>query len=112
MIEAKQTGAQAPAAASPERPAVVARAFGALPDQSASLALLRTIADETCTPGPVAPRQPLALYGAGNLGRLARDHLRAVGEDFDLVVDRNAEALAAGGEWTGARLVHPDARRY
>lgn len=108
MIEAKQTGAQTPVAASPDRPAVSARAFDALPDRSASLALLRTIADDTRTPGPVAPRQPLALYGAGNLGRLARDHLRAVGEDFALVVDRNAAALSAGGEWAGSRLVHPD----
>jgi FkbM family methyltransferase len=109
MIEAKQTGAQEPVAASPDRPAVSARAFDALPDRFASLALLRAIADDTCTPGPVAPRQPLALYGAGNLGRLARDHLRAVGEDFALVVDRNAAALSAGGEWAGSRLVHPDA---
>lgn len=109
MIEAKQTGAQEPVAASPERPAVIARAFDALPDRSASLALLRAIADETCMAGPIAPRQPLALYGAGNLGRLARDHLRAVGEDFALVVDRNADMLTAGDEWTGTRLVHPDA---
>lgn len=109
MIEAKETRAQEPVAASPDRPAVIARAFDALPDRPSSLALLRAIADDTCTPGPVAPRQPLALYGAGNLGRLARDHLRAVGEDFALVVDRNAEALAAGGEWAGTRLVHPDA---
>ncbi|SSC70127.1 unnamed protein product [Ciceribacter sp. T2.26MG-112.2] len=109
MIEAKQTGAQTPVAASPDRPAVIARAFGSLPDRSASLTLLRDIADDPSAPRPVIPRQPLALYGAGNLGRLARDHLRAVGEDFDLVVDRNAEALAASGEWTGTRLVHPDA---
>lgn len=109
MIEANQTKARKPVAASPDRPAVVARAFGSLPDRSSSLVLLRAIAGDTCMHGPVAPRQPLALYGAGNLGRLARDHLRAVGEDFALVVDRNAEALAAGGEWTGTRLVHPDA---
>lgn len=109
MIEAKQTGAQTPVAASPDRPAVSARVFDALPDRSASLTLLRDIADDPSAPRPVIPRQPLALYGAGNLGRLARDHLRAVGEDFDLVVDRNAAELSAGGEWAGSRLVHPDA---
>ena len=109
MIEAKQTRAQEPVAASPERPAVIARAFDALPDRPSSLLLLRAIVDDPSAPRPVAPCQPLALYGAGNLGRLARDHLRAVGEDFALVVDRNADTLAQGGEWTGTRLVHPDA---
>ncbi|MBW8446593.1 MAG: FkbM family methyltransferase [Arenimonas sp.] len=109
MIEAKQTRAQEPVAASPDRPAVIARAFDAPPDRPSSLSHLRAIADDPSAPGPVAPRQPLALYGAGNLGRLARDHLRAVGEDFALVVDRNAEALAQSGEWAGIRLVHPDA---
>ena len=51
--------------------------------------------------------RPLALYGAGNLGRFARDVLKTAGRDFDLVIDRNARELAASPHWNGVRLLHP-----
>lgn len=51
---------------------------------------------------------PLALYGAGNLGRLARDFLKTVGRDFEMVIDRNARQLAQDADWSGMWPLHPD----
>ena len=70
--------------------------------------LLDEIADAPADYAPVPADRPLALYGAGNLGRLARDFLKAVGQDFILAVDQNARALSALGDWAGVRLLHPD----
>jgi FkbM family methyltransferase len=86
----------------------VARHFDALPPLPRSLALL----DEITRAGPnfpAAPRtMPLALYGAGNLGRMARDFLKMVWLDFDFVVDRNAASLRDNPDWQGMTLYHPD----
>jgi FkbM family methyltransferase len=70
--------------------------------------LLDEIADAPAAYAAVPADRPLALYGAGNLGRLARDFLKAVGQDFVLAIDKNARTLSANGDWTGVRLLHPD----
>jgi FkbM family methyltransferase len=85
-----------------------ARSFADLPGQSQASILLDEIASAPAAGGPVPADRPLALYGAGNLGRLARDFLKAVGQDFVLAIDQNARALSANGGWTGVRLLHPD----
>lgn len=85
-----------------------ARSFAGLPGQSQAPRLLDEIADARATYGPVPADRPLALYGAGNLGRLARDFLRAVGKDFTLVIDKNARALEGHAGWPGARVLDPD----
>jgi len=85
-----------------------ARSFADLPGQDQASTLLDEIANGPAARGPVRADRPLALYGAGNLGRLARDFLRAVGQDFVLAVDRNAAALSANGDWRGVRLLQPD----
>jgi FkbM family methyltransferase len=53
--------------------------------------------------------RPVALYGAGSLGRLARDFLTGVGRDFAMAIDRNADELARDPYWSGVALRHPDA---
>ena len=70
--------------------------------------LLDEIADAPAAYAAVPADRPLALYGAGNLGRLARDFLKAVGQDFVLAIDQNARALSTNGDWAGVRLLHPD----
>jgi FkbM family methyltransferase len=70
--------------------------------------LLDEIADAPAAYAAVPADRPLALYGAGNLGRLARDFLKAVGQDFVLAIDQNARALSANGDWAGVSLLHPD----
>ena len=85
-----------------------ARSFTGLPDPDAAVRLLGKIAGSSCTFSPVPMDRPLALYGAGDLGQLARKFLISLGHDFTMVVDRNAEMLAQEPAWSGVQLVHPD----
>jgi FkbM family methyltransferase len=85
-----------------------ARSFAALPGPGQASQLLADIATAPCPFVPVTADAPLALYGAGNLGRLARDFLKYVGQDFVMAIDRNAHALAAHPDWAGVPLFHPD----
>lgn len=52
--------------------------------------------------------RPLALYGAGTMGRLACDFLDAVGQPASMVIDRNAATLAGNAAWAGFRLLAPE----
>ncbi len=85
-----------------------ARSFAALPNAGAAVRLLGEIAGGSCAFSPVPMDRPLALYGAGNLGRMARQFLTSVGHDFALVIDRNAEELARDPYWSGVQLKQPD----
>jgi FkbM family methyltransferase len=82
--------------------------FDYLPSSGSAASLLAELATAPCAFSPASTDLPLALYGAGNLGSLARDFLKTVGYDFDLVIDRNAAQLAEDPGWSGVRLLHPD----
>jgi FkbM family methyltransferase len=84
------------------------RSFIALPGAAQAQALLAEIATAPCAFAPAAADAPLALYGAGDLGRLAREFLKTVGNDFGFVVDRNARRLAQDPAWAGVTLIPPD----
>lgn len=86
----------------------VARHFDAVPDLARALQLLEEIDADVPTRVPVSLDMPIGLYGAGNLGRMARDFLKAVWYDFDFVVDRNAESLRDDPAWDGKPIYHPD----
>ncbi|HEY5379061.1 MAG TPA: FkbM family methyltransferase [Pseudolabrys sp.] len=86
-----------------------ARHFDVLPGARQAKALLSELADVSCTIGPIAADRPLTLYGAGNLGRLARDYLKSVRHDFAVAIDRDADRLAGDPEWAGVRVLTPDA---
>jgi hypothetical protein len=86
----------------------VARTFQAVPGIAQARQLFDAIADATPDLPPVPWDMPLALYGGGNLGRMARDFLHAVWLDVDFVVDRNADALRENIEWQGITIYHPD----
>jgi len=85
-----------------------ARTFPNLPGLQEALLLLDELATETCFCAPIPADRPLALYGAGNLGRLARNFLNTVRQGFVCVIDRNAHDLSNHPDWSGVRLVHPD----
>jgi len=85
-----------------------ARSFTTPPGTDQALPLLAEIATAPCPFAPATPRQPLALYGAGKLGQLARDFLTSVGLDFVMAIDRNARQLAEEPAWTGVPLLQPD----
>jgi len=71
--------------------------------------LLAQLAEASGPAAAQAEDRPLALYGAGNLGRLARDYLKLVGRDFTLAVDRAAGRVAADPAWAGVRMMLPEA---
>lgn len=85
-----------------------ARSLGDLPGPRSATQLLDEIAGADCRYGPVPPDAPLALYGAGDLGALARDFLTFVGQPATLAVDRDAARLANRPDWAGLQLLRPD----
>ena len=85
-----------------------ARPFADLPDADAAIRLVGEIAGAPCPFAPVAADGPLALYGAGSFGRLARDFLNVVGHDFSFILDRDAHRLAHSAEWSGVDLITLD----
>lgn len=70
--------------------------------------MLDEIAGADCRYGPVPSDAPLALYGAGDLGALARDFLTFVGQPAAIAVDRDAARLANRPDWAGLPLLRPD----
>ena len=84
------------------------RTFARLPDPAEAASMLVELATAPCPFGPAEADRPLALYGAGDLGRLARDFLRVSGQDILMVIDRNARAMAGDLHWAGVTLLHPD----
>jgi len=87
----------------------MARNFDTLPGVQQAEALLDELAEVPRAVCPSAIDRPIALYGAGSLGRLARDYLKLVGCDFVVAIDRAAERLAADPEWAGVQMLAPGA---
>lgn len=88
---------------------VTARRVPGLPDSAAARDLLGEIAATRVSLAPFRTAEPIALYGAGNLGRMASEFLDAVGHPFDVVIDRNAESLHDDPFWSDHRMMTPDA---
>lgn len=85
-----------------------ARHFAVPPSAADALALLDEIAASTPDFPTVPADMPLALYGAGNLGQMAREFLAEVGRDFDFVIDRNADTLREHPLWRDKPIYAPD----
>jgi len=86
----------------------VARSFAGLPDAATAMALLAQLAGGECAFAPVLPDKPIALYGAGELGRLARNCLTVAGVSVAQIIDQNAVKLAGDAGWRGIAMVRPD----
>ncbi len=91
-----------------DAPSHQARTFAKSPDTDAAAFLLGKLANAPCSFAPVPADRLLGLYGAGSLGRLARGFLTAVGRDFVVAIDRNAEDLVHEPHWSDIRLVRPE----
>jgi FkbM family methyltransferase len=85
----------------------LARNFDGLPGPEQAPSLLAEIADAPCLFAPVAADRVLALYGAGNMGQLARDYLKAVQHDLIFAIDRRAARLSQDPQWAGVRMLCP-----
>ncbi len=51
--------------------------------------------------------QEVILYGAGNLGKMAKHFFKYLNMPFLYFVDRNAESLKSHIEWKGIDIIHP-----
>jgi FkbM family methyltransferase len=84
-----------------------ARTINGLPDPDDAAKLLTELANDTCSYAPVAADRPLALYGAGKMGLLARAYFMTLGHEPVMVIDRDASRHAQDPVWSGTRLVDP-----
>ena len=85
-----------------------ARTFDRPPDADRAVMLLAELATAPCAYSPVAADVPLAVYGAGKMGLLARDFLAAVGHKLVMVIDRAAPRLAREPSWWSDPILSPD----
>lgn len=59
----------------------------------------------------LSPRKidkPVVLYGAGNLGRMAKDFFGRIGLEYLYFVDMGAEEKISDEFWRGTKILHPD----
>lgn len=81
--------------------------FGTLPGPEEALKILREIASRPIKQAARKIDKPLALYGAGKLGKMAIELLERVGSPPGLIIDANPETLAADPFWRGRKIVAP-----
>ncbi len=83
------------------------REFLTLPGASEARDLFQEIASDRLTRGGRRVDKPLALYGAGSLGRMAREYLQRLDIPIQFVVDANAARLRQDPYWSGIDLRSP-----
>lgn len=88
---------------------LLSRGFNEAPSPGGAVALLQGLNVVAPAAGPVVPgNRPLVLYGAGNLGKLARSHLDVVGQAIAFVVDANAATYQNDPDWKGLAVRRPE----
>lgn len=81
--------------------------FGRAPDAEMALALLRDLAGRPAACGPRKVDRPLVLYGAGNLGKMAREYFGRLGIELRYVVDADPHRYRADPFWRDVEVVGP-----
>ena len=77
----------------------------ALPDVAGARALIENFRTASGATGPRKVNKPLALYGAGSLGRMAKEFFAMLGIPFRYVVDSNPGRYAGAADWTGIDVI-------
>ena len=85
-----------------------ARHFEKLPSGADAISHFLHLNDRAEGIPVVETNRPIVLYGAGNLGALARDHLELAGCPPILVIDRNADAYRFDAGWANYHLCTPE----
>ena len=52
--------------------------------------------------------KPVIIYGAGSLGKMAKDFFRCLDIPFLYVVDKNASKYKTDEHWQNVEIIHPD----
>jgi FkbM family methyltransferase len=76
-------------------------------DPSKASELLATLLSKPFTGTPRRVDKPLVLYGAGNLGRMAKDYLARLKIPISLVIDQNPDLCKLDPFWEGIDIVAP-----
>jgi FkbM family methyltransferase len=81
--------------------------FNKCPDKVMASNILRDIASRDAASPPDIIGKDLVLYGAGNLGRMAKDYLNHIGVPFRYVVDANSCSYIDDPAWIGTTIIAP-----
>jgi FkbM family methyltransferase len=81
--------------------------YAAVPDAREAARLLRAIAARRSSVGPRRVDKPLVLYGAGNLGHMAREYFDRLEIPIAAVVDSRPDAHRADTFWRGVDVLGP-----
>lgn len=84
------------------------RTISAAPDNRRAGELLGEIVSQPAQCGPRRVDKPLVLYGAGDLGRMAKAYFDRLGIPVACVVDANAKQYDGHPSWRDVRVVPPD----
>lgn len=82
--------------------------FSNAPDPTIAIKLLKEIAARKIVVGPQKVDRPLALYGAGDLGRMAKEYFDKIGIEVEYVVDILADMWRDKEPWQGTRVLFPE----
>ncbi len=77
------------------------------PDITTATRLIEDIAERRSIPVPRVIDKPLVLYGAGNLGKLAKEYFDFCGIPVSCVVDAHARQARANPCWNGVHVTYP-----
>lgn len=82
--------------------------FNNIPDTDTAINMLKEIAAQSITVGPQKVDKPLALYGAGELGHMAKEYFDKLGIKIEYVVDIRADYWRKDDNWEGTQIVFPE----
>lgn len=82
--------------------------FGHAPDIGSAKQILRQLAQTPIVCAPRKVEKPLVLYGAGNLGRMAKQYFEQIGIPIKYAVDSNPEPHRSDPFWAGVNIISPE----
>lgn len=88
---------------------VTSQEFSIPPNSSMARELLKRIVDTQAHHSPHVVDRPLALYGAGTLGRMAREYFNRLGIPVIFVIDAKAEQVQRDPFWARVKVIPPEA---
>ncbi len=70
--------------------------------------ILKKILSSNITIHPRKVDKPIILYGAGSLGKMAKEFFDYIRIPFLYVIDKNADKYKSDEYWSGIKIIHPD----
>lgn len=79
--------------------------YTSIPDQCTTCKLLHNISKRSISFSPCKVDKPLVLYGAGNLGKMAKEYFDKIGIPFLFVIDTNPDSPRKDPFWKDVRIL-------